>query len=202
MASDPEISGIESPDRGAQIQSGPAQGTADLCAPCRWTIIGEQRIAPKILRWFMLLLAITCVGMVASIEILNAKAGYQIERKFEQEPDLKWRIGTPRFHFLQFEREFRAQRDLAHDHVFSVAEKDALRSYSELRWMESKPGHILDLLMAKYSYWGIPVRLAGAMHCLQRCGRRNLPGIQPPIFSVAWLVSIIDFLPCSFWRLD
>jgi hypothetical protein len=163
MASDPETSSIESFGRGAQIQAGPAQGTADLCAPCSKAFIAERWTVPKILRWFMLLLAFTCVGMVASIEILNAKVGYRIEKKSEQEPDSKWRIGAPRSYFLRFEEEFRAQRDLGRDHVFSLPEKEELRSYSESRWLESKPGHILDLLMAKYSYWGIPVGLLLAL---------------------------------------
>lgn len=113
----------------------------------------KLRLSTRLLAWSLAGCSILCIVTAVRIEYLNYRAGGAIQRKAEQEPNSKWRIGDGYFAALeQVEADWRTEHGIDRGTDLSPSDHEAIRE--RMRATEWAPSH-RDKLGKLLGTWGL-----------------------------------------------
>lgn len=145
----------------------------------------KLRFSTRLLAWALAVCSILCIATAVRIEYLNYRAGGAIQRKAEQEPNSKWRIGDGYFAAReQVEAEWRSENGIDRGAELSPSDHEAIRKRMRTTEWSPSPRDRLGKLLGS---WGLVQYPLGVFLVFASLGAAGSPRTRGPIPRWAFL---------------
>ena len=161
----------------------------------------ELRLSTRLLSWALAVCSILCITTAVRIEHLNYRAGGAIQRKAEQEPHSKWRIGDGYFAAREkVEAGWRRENGIDPWAELSQSDYEAIRGRMGATEWSPSPRDRLGKLLGSWGLLQYPLGAFLVFASLSVAGSPQARGSIPAWFFYSTAVIGVLALGFAFYR--